>query len=261
MYREALADATHDQLESMKAKLDVCERMGLRPDHVLAALSVVAERMQELESSSEVEDPRVKKVLVFTGHRVDDEDRSEPRFPRTKAAEQRAAEMIREAIQAELEGCEGEVAAYAGGASGSDILFHEACRALDVRTRLFLPGPKDEYLDAAVQNAGGEWVGRFNELHNSMCKEQRVRELGPSMGLPRWLQAEEDYSITQRSNLWILHNALKRQADEVVLIALWNKQQVEGSGGSEDMQQKARKRGAKVIVLDANELVVGHSDE
>jgi hypothetical protein len=43
-------------------------------------------------------------------------------------------------------------------------------------------------------------------------------------------------------------------AKNVTLIALWNGKTGDGPGGTKDMVEQARARGAKVIVLDTNAL-------
>jgi len=42
----------------------------------------------------------------------------------------------------------------AGGACGSDILFHEVCESLGIPTQLFLALPKDKFHVESVDRAG-----------------------------------------------------------------------------------------------------------
>ena len=79
--------------------------------------------------------------------------------------------------------------------------------------------------------------------------------LSNSGELPRWLRAKKDYSIWQRSNLWMLHSALAISHDNLTLIALWNGEVGDGPGGTEDMVQRAQNRGATFIHLDTCKLI------
>jgi hypothetical protein len=97
-------------------------------------------------------------------------------------------------------------------------------------------------------------VERFNALYAS----RPYRVLGDSHGeleLPRWSRSLEDYSVWQRNNLWLLNHALVHGADKATLIALWDGAGGDGPGGTADMVARAKKAGAKVIELDARQLV------
>ena len=74
------------------------------------------------------------------------------------------------------------------------------------------------------------------------------------MKLPRWLRSVEQYSVSERSNRWILHNALVYGASRVTLIALWNGAMGDGPGGTQHMVKSAQERGARVKLLDAKVL-------
>jgi hypothetical protein len=191
-------------------------------------------------------------VLLFTGHRLDAEDRvakgRAPRFP--AAAEGEARRMIAEAVTLECAAAEGEVVGLAGVASGGDILFHEVCAEAGIKTQLYIVGSRDAYVQASVLDGGPEWVERFNALWDTLPS----RVLGNSQGsleLPRWLQPASDYNVWERSNRWMLNNALVYGAKYVTLIALWNGQEGDAPGGTKDMVETARERGAKTVILDA----------
>lgn len=190
-----------------------------------------------------------KRVLLFTGHRIDAPGRENPRFPAYR--EDVARNTIKESVQKEKDIPGGVVYRIAGGASGGDTLFHEVCEELGIPTRLYLAIPRDDYVRESVASAGPRWVERFNQLHYKLP----VRVLSQSDELPRWLQEKPNHSIWQRNNLWMLHNALADAGGEnVTLIALWNGEKGDGPGGTEDLAQKASERGAKVIILDTKKL-------
>ena len=139
----------------------------------------------------------------------------------------------------------------AGGASGGDLLFHEVCTEIDIPTRLYLAIPSNDYVVASVDVPGQpHWIDRFRAVE----KRCSTRELSRGKDLPDWLKDKPDYTIWQRNNLWTLHNALAFGGKNVTLIALWNGEAGDGPGGTQDMVQQARARGAKVIILDTKNL-------
>jgi len=244
-YRTALSDAEPFYFDAARRQLVIFNRLGVLTDGVAAALGEVGAAGPEAASAP-------KHVLLFTGHRLDAEDRvakgRAPRFP--AAAEGEARRMIAEAVTLECAAAEGEVVGLAGVASGGDILFHEVCAEAGIKTQLYIVGSRDAYVQASVQDGGPEWVERFNALWDTLPS----RVLGNSQGsleLPRWLQPASDYNVWERSNRWMLNNALVYGAKYVTLIALWNGQEGDAPGGTKDMVETARERGAKTVILDA----------
>jgi hypothetical protein len=116
---------------------------------------------------------------------------------------------------------------------------------------MYLVLPKNEYIKASVADGGPDWVERFNRLYNKL----KPKILSDSDRLPRWLRAKKDYNIWQRSNLWMLHNALAVSQDHLTLVALWNGAAGDGPGGTEDMVARAKDRGARFIHLDTTKLL------
>ena len=72
--------------------------------------------------------------------------------------------------------------------------------------------------------------------------------------MPAWLAKKKDYSIWQRYNLWMLNNALAEGGENVTLIALWNGQEGDGPGGTEDLVWRAKERHARVVILETKKL-------
>jgi hypothetical protein len=246
LYRTALKDAAGFYLAAARRQLAIYRALGVLSENADAALAVIDERLPETRSGDSRGPAR---VLLFTGHRIDAPGRTSPRFP--AAAEERARGMIREAVEKEQQGAAGEVIGYAGGASGGDIIFHEVCAELGIRTQMLLAAPRDAYVRASVQDSGSDWVTRFDNLQQSLP----TRVLGDSLELPRWLRPLENYSIWQRTNLWLMHNALVHGASRMTLIALWNGEGGDGPGGTEHLVEEARQRGARTIVLDTKSLL------
>jgi len=76
--------------------------------------------------------------------------------------------------------------------------------------------------------------------------------------MPRWLREKEKYGIWQRNNLWVLSNAIALDeaggGTNVTLIALWNGKKGDAPGGTEDMVEQSKERGARTIILPTEKL-------
>ena len=245
LYRDALAGAKDFEVDTVRRQVSLYQELGLQQDNVQAVLNV-------LDGTTATPPPppsTQRRVILFTGHMIDAPNRAEPRFPASKVDV--AREKITEAITSEQQISGGIAYGVAGCASGGDIIFHKACEAMGISTRIFLAMPRDLYIRASVAPAGPDWVEEFNRL----VRLRPTRVLGESEELPTWLQEKPAYNIWQRNNLWNLHNALAAVGGEnVTLIALWNGASGDGEGGTADMVQKAQERGAKTIILDTKKI-------
>jgi hypothetical protein len=253
-YSEALQNAPGFGRSSAKAQIEIFLKLGVRAAfarEALAAIDTLAKDDGDTESPSRTADSgaRPARVLLFTGHMVDEINRVAPRFPRTKAAEREAGRLIRASIEEERRLETGPIVGVAGGACGGDILFHEICEELAIPTRLFLALPQDQFSATSVQRGGKDWVERYNRL----CRRVAPRVLGGA-DLPAWLRERRDYSIWRRNNLWMLFNALALGADNLTLIALWDQGPADGAGGTMDVVTEVRGRGYKVDILRADTL-------
>jgi hypothetical protein len=246
LYRDALAGAKDFEIDVVRRQMTLYQDLGLLHENVQAVMGVLDGNVAPAPPAA-ASAPR--RVLLFTGHMIDAPDRAEPRFPPSKVDV--AREKITEAITSEQKISGGISYGVAGCASGGDIIFHKACEALEIPTRIFLALPRELYIRASVAPAGPDWVEEFNRL----VRLRPFRVLGESEELPTWLQEKPDYNIWQRNNLWNLHNALAAVGGEnVTLIALWNGATGDGPGGTADMVQKAQARGAKTIILDTKKI-------
>lgn len=249
-YAEALTGKRAFNFESVRRQLNILVQLRLMGEGPSAAIEKLDELEEELAGTmTQSGDLNYKRILVFTGHMVDEPSRANPRFPPSK--EQVAREQIRQAVQQETEAAEAPVLGIAGGACGGDILFHEVCADLKIPTRLFLALPPEKFVAASVQRGGPEWVERLYRL----CDPVKPRVLAESTELPRWLRGKQGYDIWQRNNVWLLHNALVHGGRKVTLIALWDGGKGDGPGGTEHMVQKAQAWGAKFVHLDTRKLL------
>jgi hypothetical protein len=241
-YKKALADASEQARDAVRRQLSLYQRLGILKDNIQAGLD------QIVPGAGYAKEPPPR-VLLFTGHRIDAPNRATPRFPAAK--ERQARVLIYDAVVQEKAKASGKLIGLTGGASGGDILFHEVCEELKIPSEMYLVLPKKDYIKASVADSGPDWVERFNRLYEKLAP----RILADSDRLPRWLRAKKNYGVWQRSNLWMLHNALSISQDHLTLIALWNGATGDGPGGTEEMVERAKDRGARFIHLDTRKLL------
>jgi hypothetical protein len=142
----------------------------------------------------------------------------------------------------------------AGGACGSDILFHEVCASLGIPTRLYLALPARQFQLASVQRGGPDWVDRFHKL----CERLTPHVLQDTEALPDWLADRHDYDIWQRNNQWMMFHAVATNARRLTLIALYNPDRdADGPGGTAHLIGLTRRWGFKSVELDARKLLAG----
>jgi hypothetical protein len=112
--------------------------------------------------------------------------------------------------------------------------------------------PQEKFQAVSVQRGGPGWVDRYQTL----CERVAPRWLQDGEALPGWLTDKPDYSVWQRSNLWMLFTALATDARRVTLIALHTPDKnSDEPGGIAQLVQEARNRGVKVVELDAQQLL------
>jgi len=248
-YRDALTDRPASVFSSVYGRLDMFRQLGVRKDFVAAALATLDELSAAQPALAKAAAPPLR-VLLFTGHMVDKPGRAQPRFPPTKAAEDKVRDLLREAIAAEQALSDGKIVGVCGGACGGDLLFHEVCAEVCIPTRLYLALPRERFCVTSVQHAGPDCVERYYRL----CTRLNPRVLMENEELPRWLRGKAGYDIWQRTNLWMLYNALALRGKELTLIALWDTGDGDGPGGTDDLVFQVRTRGYKLVRLPAEEL-------
>ena len=265
-YRRALANAPDFAKRSLGQQLAIYRDLGVLAANLTEVFKVVGEPAALPEPGTQpVASSARKRVLLFTGHMIDAPDRETPRFPAKK--ESVAREKIKEVVLKEMNSGAGVAGAYAGGASGGDILFLEVCAELGIETRMYLAVQPQIYVTTSVAEAKGDWVRRFWELHAAHIAHTQVRVLSQAADvnddieyLPAWLRAKENYNIWQRTNLWMLFNALAEGCDEktgnphLTLIALWDGAAGDGPGGTAHLVEQVEDLGARVEIINTKEL-------
>jgi tetratricopeptide (TPR) repeat protein len=248
-YRDALSDQPASMFSSVSGRLDVFRQLEVGKDFVAATRTTLDELSAARPALAKPEAPPLR-VLLFTGHMVDKPGRASPCFPPTKAAEDKARQMLRAAIIAEQTLSDGKIVGVCGGACGGDILFHEVCAELEIPTQLYLALPREQFCVTSVQHAGPDCVERYY----SLCARLNPRVLAESEELPKWLRGKGGYDIWQRTNLWMLYNALAIHSKELTLIALWDTREDDAPGGTDDLVFQVSSRGYKLLRLPAEEL-------
>ncbi|MDZ4799345.1 MAG: tetratricopeptide repeat-containing protein [Bryobacteraceae bacterium] len=239
-YERALAGAPPFQTGAARGQLELFESLGVRAARVAACLAVFPPKPPDAEP--------LRHAVVFTGHRIDRQDRESPRFPASKEAAVRAA--IRKDVLDLRAAYPGRMLGIAGGANGGDILFHEVCAELGIPTRVLLTLPEGLFIPESVADGGNDWVRRFNALMESHPEKNAVQVLCPGKELPVWMRNLSGYDVWQRTNIWLMEEGLSCGARALSLLALWDGKAGDGPGGTKDLVDLARKYGIQVTIRD-----------
>lgn len=182
-----------------------------------------------------------RRVLLFSGHRVDVPGRVPARFPADKVA--RAAVAIDEAIDALALGPAD--LALTQGSSGGDLLFAEACARHGARLRLMLPAPEAQFIDESVRASvdGAHWVQRYLAVRAKAVDVPDVLPDSPAAATP----ARDRF---ERCNQWLLETALSWGRERFCFMCLWDGGPSGGPGGTAHLVDAVRARGLPVVWLD-----------
>lgn len=192
--------------------------------------------------------PKVRLVLLFSGHMIDAVDRPAPRFPpRAEAAVTRAITRT----LADLKVGPSDLG-ITEGACGGDLIFAEALLARGASLQLRLPCHESQFRRDSItypkeKPPSDRWLKRFIAVrdHARVSVQSMPDATRP---LPRGMNAYE------RCNLWMLRDALALGAQRVRLICLWNGAAGDGRGGTAHMMRCVQQAGGKSIWLDTRKL-------
>jgi len=263
-YRRALEGAPAFFFDAVNRQWRMYAALGLFGETLAATQPVVdaleaAARTQAGAPVAAATEPPPDRVLLFTGHRIDDPGRAAPRFP--AAMEGTARQALRAAVEQMLAAWPAgtRVRGLAGGASGGDLLFHEVCNDLGIPTELYLAMPAAPYIQASVRvdpslDGTPGWIERFHGVRQRCEASGRLYQLADSDQLPAWLARLPDYNLWERNNRWMLQSALAYGADKLTLLALWDGQAGDAPGGTQHMVDVANAAGATVRRLDTRAL-------
>lgn len=245
-YREAIAKNSSDlfALKSSLSQLELLRDLGFRPEVVKAGIETFNRAINRLTKPDEEWEPQ--KVFLFSGHMIDEEGRTSPRFPNSKAPI--AGQKI-EAALAQMK-AEPNDLALTQGACGGDLLFTEACQKLGVEVLWMQPFNEPEFIQRSVDRGGDAWRDRYFAARQKLSLI--IRSAPSALGPPP-PNFGESYPY-KRCNLWLLNTALSYGIEKVRFICLWNGEDGDGSGGTAHMYKKVRNRTGHVKHINTTHL-------
>ena len=181
-----------------------------------------------------------RRVLLFSGHRVDAPGRELPRFPAGKVA--MAARCIDDALAQWQAGPQD--LAITQGSAGGDLLFAHACQQRGVALQLMLPLPEAEFVRCAVDPSAdsARWHAAWSHVRSRLTLAPQV--LPDAAG-----------NAFERCNRWMLETALAHRASRLRLLCLWDGGDGDGPGGTGHLVEQARRHGVPVTWIDSRRLV------
>ena len=251
LYRDAAnAPATsYFAVNSMLDQIYLFENLGFRPDGVSAVKKVLEQRRGILErkiGGLKKSEPRFGKVVVASGHMIDQPGRKEERFPARKE------DAVRDRIAGKL--AEWKVGAgdlaICGAERGADMLFGELCADRGAEVWLLLALAENEFLEQSVRLPESNWESRYFDLRsrpNVKTFLQPERLKSPPKGT----------SPFARKNLWMVNTARVEVNDPKNLYALlvWDEKPTgDGPGGTSDCAARVKQLGGRTAVINPTRL-------
>ncbi|NRF65663.1 hypothetical protein HLB44_01565 [Aquincola sp. S2] len=227
-----------------RGQLKLFEQLGLRG----AMANAVIERLDGPPATGGTRKPR---LVVFSGHTVDRGDAIRPRFP--KGREDLARTLIVDGLR-KLKADGEPLVVLVSAAPGADILALEACAAEGIDTWLCLPMEKDAVAREVFSHYDDTWRNRFLALWAAHAKGRRL-VLQRGAGLPRWLARRETLTPWERGSRWMMHLAESWDCERRTLLALWDRNEQDGStAGTAQMVRLARIGAFEISTIDATPL-------
>jgi len=218
-----------------KGQLELFASLGIRAE---LAKAIVVDLGAPADPKPAAAPPSA--IVIVAGHIIDEPGRVPPRFPDSATAT--VKERLREKLTALNQGA-GGLCVLASAAPGTDIICHELCREMGVKSTMCLPMPVDVYSTETFKDLD-DWRSRFLAL---VTAEVGRLQLSDTAGLPNWLQGTGT-DEWERGNGWVLQLALSADAPKVSLIAVWDGSPTgAGKGGTAHMVDIARKAGTVAI--------------
>jgi len=243
-YEDVFADSSPFDWDATRGQLMLYADVGLKPDRARAVIQVVEKSLTQSEPR------RPTHVVVFAGHQIDEPLRAESRFPADKEAQART--LITAAMKQIFDDKQ-EFVGLGSASPGADILWHEACNDLGLKTMVCLPMPPKDHA-RAVFKGYDTWRSRFLDLVGD--KKRQVLTLSDREGLPKWLEGR-GIDPWVRGNEWVMKMALTWGADKITLLAFWDgREQGVGKGGTAQVVQLARDAGnVRIVSIDSRQLL------
>ncbi len=171
------------------------------------------------------------------------------RFPADISDEVKTAILAR---VKELKPCIG----YCSAACGSDLLFAEAMIQENQQIHITLPFSKDEFRDVSVRHYSTvtnltadepNWVDRFDAVMKSP-----TRTIVTGEHVPDCEAVSFHYANLVQTGLAALH--ARKLGTKIVPLAVWNREDGDGPGGTADIMQHWKGMGLKPQIIDINEI-------
>jgi hypothetical protein len=246
-YRQAaIAPATtYFNLNSMLDQVYLFDSLGFRPECLGEVKQLLESRRGELQKRAGAPaqtSRRFDKIVLSSGHMIDQPGRAQERFPARKA------EAVRQRIAQQLADWQvgaGDLA-ICGAARGCDILFAEESLRRGAAVWLFLALPEGDFLEQSVRLPESDWEERFYALRDHASVQscnQRERLKAPPKGS----------SVFARNNLWMINTA-RVEADEpkhLYALLVWDEQPTgDGPGGTSDFAERIRRLGGRLRIIN-----------
>lgn len=188
--------------------------------------------------SSEIEQYlHIPRVLVFSGHMIDQPGRGKPRFP--KELEPTVANAIRQRLEHV-----GAGVGYSSAACGSDILFLEAMLDRGGEVVVVLPYEREQFIrDSVSVISGSKWRARF----------ERVLEHATRVVIASTQRLEIGGVSHDYANQLLVGLASIRASQletELTAMALWDGLYGDGPGGTASAVERWRAIGLPVEIID-----------
>ena len=191
----------------------------------------------------------VPKVICFTGHRIDDEDREHPRFP------EHLSGKVKEQLKGYIRNM-GPCIGYCSASNGSDLLFIEAMEELGNKVHIIIPFTEENFIHESVATShDSDWVERFYLLKEKNINVQELANIGIDL-------KEDAYIFANR----IIYGLAKMRANQlesrVFPLAIFDPREMEkesSRGGTCHVLYEWQVRGNEIEMLDLTSVMAGRN--
>ncbi|MBU4355759.1 MAG: adenylate/guanylate cyclase domain-containing protein, partial [Proteobacteria bacterium] len=184
----------------------------------------------------------IPRVVVFSGHMIDQPGRLKPRFP------DYLAPQVYEQIADALERLDARIGA-ASAACGSDILFLEAMLKREGEINIILPFIKEDFIKTSVTVVPGtDWGPRF----------EAVLEQASQVIVASENRASGNAMVYEYGNLLLDGLAILRAKmldTELIPLVVWDGGAGDGPGGTSSLIQHWRSHGLEPEIIDITRLL------
>jgi len=204
---------------------------------------IAKDRIKESDAGLLDEWLPIPRVVVFSGHMIDQPDRPSPRFPSELTGP--VLETIREWLKMHH-----ALIGYSSAACGADLLFQEAIQELGGESRIVLPYAAEQFAGDSVQFAGADWSKRYD----------KVIENATQLVIASPQRMSGDGITYDYSNL-ILHGLASVRIAELqsdrrkpLGLVVWDGRPGDGPGGTASVVHRWRGLGMDVDQIDVSPL-------